>query len=178
MRIDYDPDRKLPLLGLLALSGSGTIADLGMRNTKQPAGDDTLTGLARNVARCHANIAYVRYLQIRALEEGAGRTDPQVRRVSEEYRTNALTHSRIAEEIYNRHPARTRRGRAKMLNDRALLHFAFGETEEAFILAEQAYAIGKGTDVSNAEAAGADTSDGRAVDADRVTMAKPRSSSA
>ena len=65
-----------------------------------------------------------------------------------------------------------------MLNDRALLHFAFGETEEAFILAEQAYAIGKGTDVSNAEAAGADTSDGRAVDADRVTMAKPRSSSA
>jgi len=118
----------------------------------------------RNVARCHQSIAYVRHLQIcRLRDEEADQRHvfSQSRKIHED----AVSHSLEAERIYSLHEDRTRRRRAKVLNDRALLFLDIESFSKAAELAEGAYDLARIESMSGADGPP------KADWGDRVTMA-------
>jgi tetratricopeptide (TPR) repeat protein len=125
----------------------------------------------RNVARCHRNIAYVQHLQLRRFrEDETAATKREVYRLSSKLQLTALHHSEEAERIYNLYPSRTRRRRAKVLNDRALLFFDASNWSKAIALAEEAHALAEGD--RNSLDVRANLHEG--ADSDNVTMANAR----
>jgi tetratricopeptide (TPR) repeat protein len=135
---------------------------------------DTFDPDYRNVARCHQNIAYVHCLQIRqALDKETRENRRGLYRMSEDLQAKALRHSKEAERIYGLFPERTRRGRAKLLNDRALLYALNSNLRRSAELAEAAYNLASGKDEADG-GSGSRLRPRDAADRDRITMANAR----